>query len=282
MYSFCYLVLPFSSFKLIALFVSGIVKKVMQNCPFCYHAFKRKYPTQRFCSENCANKYNRNGLKQITLPAKSEDLAEFIGILLGDGDLTQYQVTVTLNTDADKDYIPYVFSLIRKVFPQLTPTINDRKTECCTKIRFSSRIAVDFFKDMGVRSGKPLVPKWIYGKQTYLLACLRGLIDTEGSIGFKIYQSNTTQNVYRQLIFTNRNPVLLTFATDVLNLLGFHCTQSKIKNIYISNDFDIDRYRSIIGFHNPKLEQRSLLRDYASYINWRGAGAAEQDGLENH
>lgn len=254
----------------------------MKICLFCGRTFKSSYQSQKFCSEICANRFNLNGLKQILLPEKGEELTEFIGIMLGDGDLSKYQIKVTLNTKVDKEYITFIDSLIKRLFVRIIPFKIIRTTENCTVVGFSSRIAVDFLKEMGMQSWKPVVPVWIFEKKKYLASCIRGLIDTEGSIGFKIYKGKRQISVYRQLTFTSKNSILLRFVRDGLNHLGFKCTQSLIKNIYLSNDKDIDRYRSMIGFHNQKLEKRSLLRNYSDYNHWRGAGAVDPDSLENY
>ena len=238
------------------------------NCIFCKKVFRKREQKYKFCSLTCASRYNLNGLKNVKLPRKSKDLAEFVGILLGDGDLTRYQVSVTLNSIVDHDYIDFVLKLMQKLFPETSPKIKEK--EHCTVVYLSSRLVVDFLKKMQIMSGKPYVPEWIFTKKQYTIACIRGLVDTEGSVGFKVYNKRKYPTIYRQLAFTSRNPVLLRFVSDELYKLNFKCTRSLIKNIYLSNDVEIDKYRSIIGFHNPKLEQRSLLRDYQSYKNWRG------------
>jgi len=44
----------------------------------------------------------------IDKPERSSNLAEFIGIILGDGGITERQVTVTLHKHDDKDFCFYV------------------------------------------------------------------------------------------------------------------------------------------------------------------------------
>ena len=242
-------------------------------CDFCKKEFRKREQKYKFCSLKCANNFNLNGLKKVVPPKKSTDLAEFVGIMLGDGELTRYQVKVSLNTLVDKEYIYYVSILMKRLFPGLEIKIRLRENEGCTTIGMNSRIVADFLKQMGITSWKPIIPIWILEQNKYIAACIRGLIDTEGCIGFKVYNGRNKNNIYRQLAFTSRNPVLLTFIRDGLSGLGLKCTQSLIKNIYLSNDKQIDQYRNLIGFHNPKLEQRSLIRDYLLYKSWRGARA---------
>ena len=49
-------------------------------------------------------------------PKKSEDLAEFIGIMLGDGGLTHFQCTIYLNSQKERSYAKYIKNLIKKLF----------------------------------------------------------------------------------------------------------------------------------------------------------------------
>ena len=64
------------------------------------------------------NKFNK--------PKQSKNLAEFIGIVLGDGGLTRSQLFITLNSEADKIYISYVVKLIFKLF-KYNPYVFKRK-----------------------------------------------------------------------------------------------------------------------------------------------------------
>ncbi len=52
----------------------------------------------------------------INKPKKSEDLAEFVGIVLGDGGITQRQVTITFCSKDEREYGKFVTRLIKKLF----------------------------------------------------------------------------------------------------------------------------------------------------------------------
>src|SRR3989344_3154088 len=53
-------------------------------------------------------------VRKILIPSFSSDLAEFIGIVLGDGGITSRQVVITLHKDDDRDYAEYVVGLVKK------------------------------------------------------------------------------------------------------------------------------------------------------------------------
>src|SRR6266700_3826414 len=102
---------------------------------------KKKY---KFCS----NRSNLNGLRKIKLPNKSIALAELIGICLGDGYISKYQVAITLNAVADNDYIPYVAALINTLFPEVTISYVIRKNDNAIDVRINSKIVADFLYNM--------------------------------------------------------------------------------------------------------------------------------------
>src|SRR4051812_36419732 len=85
-------------------------------CLFCKNNFRKRERKYKFCTLLCANRYNLNRLNETKLPDKSTNLAKFIGMCLGDGYISKYQVSITLNSLADKEYLPYVLNLITKLF----------------------------------------------------------------------------------------------------------------------------------------------------------------------
>lgn len=69
------------------------------------------------------------GPKEFKLPESySSELAEWVGIMLGDGGLTDGQLHITLNSKADQGYIPYVSNLGKTLFGE-EPRRILRKTE---------------------------------------------------------------------------------------------------------------------------------------------------------
>jgi len=122
--------------------------------------------------------------KHFLLPKKLNiELAEFCGILLGDGGITKEQVTVTLNSEADKEYVEYVNNLGSSLFSD-KPTISKRKNCKATDVRFSGKQLVEYLVKRGLKVGNKVrqqvdVPDWIKDSNLYRVACLKGLIDTD-------------------------------------------------------------------------------------------------------
>lgn len=238
---------------------------ILGKCLFCKKEFRKREKKYKFCSLICSNNFNKNGLIKVNLPPQNDLLAEFIGICLGDGYVSKYQTQIILNSIADKDYAPYVISLIQTLFPILKISLMKRRNENALSIRINSIIVSNFLMDMGIIAKNKRVPLWILENISYRKACIRGLCDTEGSISFKKYKGKYKEHIYKQLNFTNTNLELKELFTDTLIRLGLKPTITPRKAIYLSNNHDIDTFRKEIGFSNPKLLKRSLIYNINEY-----------------
>lgn len=252
---------------------------MIKTCIYCKSPFKSGYTLQKFCSVRCSNRYNLNNLSKVILPKKSSALAEFIGIFLGDGTLSPYYTAIYLHSIADKNYIEYVKSLCGRLFEGASVTVHKKKSENCIVVQINSVSVVRFLLRMGLAT--KAIPAWIYKRETYIRACIRGLFDTEGSISFKTYKSRKGIRVYKQLNFRNANSQLIKFVRNNLKSLGFRPTMTLKRSLYLSTHEGIGLFRHKVGFNNPKLIERSLVNNWLKYKIWRGSGAVIPGGLEN-
>ncbi len=243
---------------------------ILRNCLFCKKPFRKGEEKCRFCSSFCSNNFNKNGLKKIILPPHGVKLAEFVGICLGDGCVSNYQVSVTLNKKADKNYIPYVQALMKSLFSNTKISLINKIKDNAVDVRLYSKQIVNFLQEMGIISNKKIIPQWIFSQEVYKRACVRGLFDTEGSISFKQYKGIKKISVYKQLNFRNTQIEFIKFVRDVLLDINLKPTLTLKKSLYISNDRDIGIFKKYIGFSNPKLQQRSLVNTPEKYVKLPG------------
>ena len=203
--------------------------------------------------------YNNINTEIVVPKHYTSDLAEFIGILLGDGHLSPTQVTITLGTK-ENTYAKYVIKLTEKIFG-IKPKLIFSKSGYAI-IYFGSTLTVRWLLSMGLAFNKVLsqvdVPKWCFAKTIFMISLLRGLVDTDGSI-YKLRSGGL------QISLCNRSRLLLKSAHKIFLNLGF--TPSKIgdKNIYLTRKENIDRYVKEIGFSNPK-----HLKRYIGFSNIMG------------
>ena len=231
------------------------------TCAHCHGAFRVRNRGQKFCSLRCANTANRNNSNPVILPAKrSVELAELFGILLGDGSVEKYYTKVYLNLSLENEYAAFVRQLSEKLFSGATITVRKRPGRGTVEVQISSKSVSDYLISAGFNPKTRTVPLWISDKQDFSVASVRGLFDTEGTVGHKKYLGKGGAYLYKQLTFTNTKASLRSFVVTTLAKKGFHPTTSTRNNVYISNKLDITRYLSHIGTNNPKLLKKLTAR----------------------
>lgn len=207
----------------------------------------------------------RNGIipvfKTYRLPIDfNEDLAEYVGIMLGDGGITSGQCTITLNSVADREYVLFILRLGEKLFGEIPKTIK-RKNSKAIIIYYNGVLLVKFFVKIGLKIGNKVkqqvdVPEWIKNSQNLSRACLRGLIDTDGGIFLHKYKVSGKEYAYKKICFSNRSIPLLMFVADTLKKLGFTpkiIDKVENKKVWLYNEKEVKRYLGIVGTNNPRL-----------------------------
>ena len=110
------------------------------------------------------------------------------GIILGDGSIPRNKshIRVTLNKSEESHYAKYVYNLMQKIFNK-KPSIYEPKDADAIKYTISSKKMVEDLIRKGLKPGDKKVnqvdvPQWIKQNKSYQKDCLRGLVDTDGSI----------------------------------------------------------------------------------------------------
>ncbi|MDP3963686.1 MAG: LAGLIDADG family homing endonuclease [bacterium] len=202
-------------------------------------------PTLRTKKPRC-----NNTRTDITLPERySEDLAEFFGIMLGDGKLTKTQVMVTLGTK-EMAYAEWICKLFQIIF-SVRPKISFRKTGHKV-VYFGSVTASRWLMNEGLVFNKVLLqvnaPRWIFRKRSYMVKFLRGFFDTDGSV-YKLRWGI-------QLSFTNRSAPLLKSIHGMLAKVGYHPSAISGGRIYLTRREDILDFFQNVDPKNPKHKER--------------------------
>lgn len=203
---------------------------------------------------------NCNLAKSFPIPHKSDELAEFVGILLGDGSLTNAHVTITLNGEADSQYIPFVTNLGNQLFGSKPKSFKHKHDKAIT-LYYNGVNLVHYLKAIGLRVGNKVkqqvgVPTWIKSSKVYSAACVRGLMDTDGGVFLHRYKVNNKLYCYKKISFSNRSIPLLTFMANTLQSLAFTpkmITNIPNKKVWLYNTNEVQKYLEIIGTHNPRL-----------------------------
>jgi DNA-binding transcriptional regulator WhiA len=151
---------------------------------------------------------------------KNGDLAELIGVILGDGHIEVFPRSESLSLFSHSDdhgFVSRYSDLIQKIFKK-KPYVAKRKGENCIKISiYENKISSRLNIPSGARGKKEIsVPNWILSNTEFIVRYLRGLYEAEGS-----YCVHKPTRTYK-LFFSNRNQSLLKNVFLLVKKLGFN------------------------------------------------------------
>lgn len=205
--------------------------------------------------------------KAVTLPKQSVPLAEFFGIMMGDGGINNpWQANITLNATKDASYGRYTRKLIKDLFV-IEPTYYQRKNSNALVILVTGITIVEFLISKGLLRGDKLrqglkIPDWILAKRSFKSACVRGLIDTDGCI--YVHEHRVAGKIYRNigLTFSSRSIELIFQVAAIFEEFGIvpHIS-GRGQDIYLYRAEAVERYLKVFGTSNERI--RSV------YEKWR-------------
>lgn len=192
----------------------------------------------------------------------SIELAEFVGILLGDGHIDHSQWSITLNSVKDAEYANFVQRLVQKLF-LFNPTTRRRTNKKAIVVYGGGKRSINYFLKIGLHIGNKVkqqvgVPTWIERNRNYRVACLRGLMDTDGGIFLHTYHVNAKTYKYIKLCFANRSIPLINFVYHTLFMLQLQPKlrmETDTKRVWIYNEKNVEKYVQIVKPSNPRLLQ---------------------------
>jgi len=193
----------------------------------------------------------------IKKPHFSKELAEFVGIIIGDGGITKNQVTITLNSKDDKEYIKFVIALIKKLFNVHIGT-HYRKKYQVVNLNISRSELVRFCTErLGLKCGNKIkqqvdIPDWIKRNNLYSIACTRGLIDTDGCIFNHRYKVNSKFYNYKKLVFTSYSGPLRQSVFNIFKNIGLNPRLAQDRDVRLDSIDDMQRFFQVVGSNNPK------------------------------
>lgn len=151
---------------------------------------------------------------------KTKKLALLIGLILGDGHVARFprteRLSISLGTDKP-DLIDFSFELVEEIFRKKPKVIQYKYCNAVRIYFYQRQISERLNISTGNRSkSKTGIPSWIWSSEEFLIQCVRGLFEAEGSLS--IHKPTYTYN----LSFRNKNVALLKDMKKALTTLGFH------------------------------------------------------------
>lgn len=203
----------------------------------------------------------------FTIPELSCDLAEFVGVVLGDGGLTDGQCEITLHVVDDIEYAKHVKLLADRLFGSHA-SICSYPRHRVIKVVISGVKFTEILEGVGLKRGNKVkhqvdIPAWIQQNPEYLRACTRGLFDTDGGTFTHDHVVRGKRYLNFGLTFTSASrPLLKSYIAGLLqNGFDIHGTGM---NIFIYGVKTAERFIEIFKPNNPKTKQR--LENYLAQV----------------
>jgi len=166
-------------------------------------------------------------------------------------------VRVVGNPKTERRYLlDFVKPLIESLFDVAVGVYTNKKGNEIFLTAYGKNL-VRFLDSVGLPCGNKIrnrasIPSWIFEDERYLKACIRGLIDTDGSI----YVLKPHYPNLLQICFKSKNPRLLADFKIALQKLGFHPSRISWDKVYLTRQSEIERYAKEIGFSNQNHLER--------------------------
>lgn len=197
--------------------------------------------------------------KTVLLPSPSIKLAEFFGIMMGDGAIgNSWQAVISLNSKADASYAVYVQDLIFELFG-IQPKVSKRKESNTLLLTLTSTDVVDFLLSKGLVygdkiKGNILIPEWILNNDQYRRACVRGLMDTDGCLYIHRHVVSNKRYENLGLCFTSYAQPLLRQVAVIFEQFGVipHIS-SHGRRIYLYSAKSVAKYVTVFGSSNDRI-----------------------------
>jgi hypothetical protein len=181
-------------------------------------------------------------------PERSRELAELIGVTLGDGNIFQFKrcqrLTISCNSSY-KAYTEHVRDLVGGVLKK-EPSVLNRSQANCSDVRIYMQ---DIDKALGLPVGNKIknsveIPEWIFGRKPYLIKCLKGLFETDGHYGLN-------RKFYVEYIqFCNKSGSLKLSVFRALKSLGYS-PQLGSTYVRLARKMEVRRFIREVRFERP-------------------------------
>ena len=205
-------------------------------------------------------------LAEVKFVGVNKDFAEFIGIMLGDGNIYKNSVRIMM----DKREIPYRKYIKNLGYQLFKLNFNEHEAKTSNQFRLykDSKNLTELLLSYGLKRGNKIknqvgIPDWILKNELYSARCIRGLVDTDGCV----FWNKRDKKTY--ITFSNSSQKLLNdfkFITGKMDLKFAKCGQNHLC-LYTKNE--IERYIKRVGFSNRKHIDK--IKHYSSFFKTHGA-----------
>lgn len=182
---------------------------------------------------------------------KNRFLAEFVGMILGDGHIDKHSydrgdrhvsshyLCITL-ASYEREIIQRAKFLAKKC---LERSFNEEKLSHAdaVNLKIHGKMVVQAFEDIGLKSGNKVenqvgVPNWIMENREFQRKCLKGLFDTDGSY------YKRSEDGYEIVYFKNKSDNLLDDFTKICNNLNIKTSKAGSNSVQVAAQEEVREF----------------------------------------
>jgi DNA-binding transcriptional regulator WhiA len=196
----------------------------------------------------------------------NSEIAELIGAHIGDGNShvrkSDYRLIITCDAKKDKEYVALLADLFYKNF-KIKPKVYIRsRNNSITLVVRSKKLHKYYTEKLDMPVGRKTnidIPSYILAKNAFLIACIRGIFDTDGSISIQkmgkyeypfIAISTTSENLAKTLIQQLKILGLKPFIS--ITRPGKNNRKLTEFSVRVKGFDEVIKWKEIIGSNNPR------------------------------
>ena len=176
---------------------------------------------------------------------RNGDLAELIGVILGDGHISVHPRTECLRivlSANNQGSVDRYARLVGIVFGKEPHVAKRKKTNAVNITLYEKHIARRLGIHVGAQAGVRItVPEWIQLSKMFQLRYLRGLYEAEGC--YCVHKPTYTY----KFVFSNRHRDLLKIVYEMLVGFGFHPHMTK-RDVQVSRRLEVEKLIKLVQF----------------------------------
>ena len=189
----------------------------------------------------------KNGRIRSKYPTltKNGDLAELVGVILGDGHIRRFPRTEELSIFSNSNnhgFIRRYSKLVQKIFNHKPAVTNHGKGNCIRIRIYQKKIASRLhipYSPRGLLHIK--IPAWVLQNNEFGIRYLKGLYEAEGC--YCVHKPTSTYKIF----FSNTNMSMLCNVFRLVKKLGFH-PHKDVLRVQISRKKEVFDFLNLIQF----------------------------------
>jgi hypothetical protein len=209
-------------------------------------------------------------MKVFEEPKITKEVAEEIGIHIGDGSMGiykstgHYDYTISFGLEDEPYLSGYIIPMIKRIYG-MTPYFQRVKKDKTIMLKYVSKKLIIWKQKLGIKPGPKdsiVIPDIII-KSGFVLRCIRGLFDTDGSISFK--KRHKDHHYYPVIKLYSKSKNLIIQVDAILRKEGIasNTYYDEIRhdkrgfttvghNLFINGERNLSLFMEKIGFSNIK------------------------------